>query len=60
MDLGEWIETKEGRIFEIEGLGPSIVLGREILYKNTDPKLRYGSLFEIEKENIREDIKNEL
>lgn len=37
-----WVETIDGRIFEIEADLGNMLLGREVLYKQETYKLYYG------------------
>ena len=37
-----WVETTDGRIFEIEADLGNMLLGREVLYKQATYKLYYG------------------
>lgn len=46
--VGEWLETADGRIFEVEEETHTTYSGREILYKEPKP-LRYGNIITINK-----------
>lgn len=47
--MKEWIETEDGRIFEVvQDLGDEVI-GREVLYKLDTPKLHYGETKKINK-----------
>lgn len=50
--MKEWIETKDGRIFEVTGEGETFYTGREVLYMLDTPKLYYGNLETIDKGEV--------
>ena len=52
LKLKEWIETKDGRIFEVTGEGETFYTGREVLYMLDTPKLYYGNLETIDKGEV--------
>lgn len=52
LKLKEWIESKDGTIIEAEYENEHYYAGREILYKSERPRLMYGEVKIIDKENV--------
>lgn len=47
-----WVETKDDRIIEVDIETDTEIMGREVLYKEETPKLRYGKRVRVDKGDV--------